>query len=70
VVLRVTHVSIVISIDVREVTKDVEGAAGVAGAQGRRDGSFFESLTGAEPSVMRAVGGFHLDATRHPRKRR
>jgi hypothetical protein len=35
VVLRVTHVSIVISIDVREVTEDVEGAAGVAGAQGR-----------------------------------
>jgi hypothetical protein len=34
VVLRVTHVSIVISIDVREVTEDVEGA-GVAGAQGR-----------------------------------
>jgi hypothetical protein len=35
VVLCVTHVSIVISIDVREVTEDVDGAAGVAGAQGR-----------------------------------
>jgi hypothetical protein len=35
VVLRVTHVSIVISIDVREVTEDVDGAAGVARAQGR-----------------------------------
>jgi hypothetical protein len=32
VVLRVTHVSIVISIEVREVTEDVDGAAGVAGA--------------------------------------
>jgi hypothetical protein len=31
VVLRVTHVSIVISIDVREVTEDVDGAAGARG---------------------------------------
>jgi hypothetical protein len=31
-VVRVTHVSIVISIDVREVTEDVDGAAGTPGA--------------------------------------
>jgi len=57
VVLRVTHVSIVISIDVRGVTEDVDGAAGVAGAQGR---AYVERTNAPErrPEERRSMSAF------------
>ena len=68
VVLRVTHVSIVISIDVREVTEDAEGSSRSAGAQGR---AYVERTNAPErrPEERRSMSAFprsHVDLLESP----